>query len=277
MHSLEITIKILSPVVLTSTSNATVMTGTHLAFSDSIIRGVLASRFRREQKLTDEAHNKTFRKIFFGGLKFLPANTENYNYEAIDAGQTFRGEIIGDEQILREMRDGLNLNDDIMTSYVGRSKFTQYGECLMTFGAIKKLSAPQFGDKIFLLLDTPLIPADDCFLSAKEILRTEIADKLSGNIGKVFAAGIEIENFVEPWQMKRPQVTALAAGTVFELQLPALTDNAKKFCTKNFSTASECARKKVLVKCELGRQILLAQARDELALRKNISTPSKIT
>ena len=139
MHSLEITIKTLSPVVLTSTSNATVMTGTHLAFSGSIIRGVLASRFRREQKLTDEAHNKTFRKIFFGGLKFLPANTENYNYEAIDAGQTFRGEIIGDEQILREMRDGLNLNYDIMTSYVGRSKFTQYGECLMTFGAIKKI------------------------------------------------------------------------------------------------------------------------------------------
>ncbi|MBQ3452126.1 MAG: hypothetical protein IJG32_07660 [Selenomonadaceae bacterium] len=321
MHKLEIIIKTLSPCVLTSTSNATIMTGTHSAFSGSIIRGILASRFVTVQKLTDEAHDKTFREIFFGGLKFLPANPEIknqrsivlplslqsgkagtpdgdkiqdllgdeksrrgyksfrgfgvlddgqifraqvktnmfmhmsrsgdkertagrsvdgqiYNYEALDAGQIFRGEIIGDEKILRQLRDGLALDGEQMLAYVGRSKFTQYGKCLVTFKEIDELPAQIFGDKIFLRLDTPLIPAADCFLSAEKILAEEIVGKLGGkfSLGKVFASGVEVENFVVPWGMKRPRVSALAAGTVFELKLSApLTDDDKKFlCAKIF-------------------------------------------
>lgn len=52
------------------------MTETHSTFSGLIIRGVLAARFVEVQKLTDEAHDKTFREIFFGNLKFLPATPE---------------------------------------------------------------------------------------------------------------------------------------------------------------------------------------------------------
>ncbi|MBR6888137.1 MAG: hypothetical protein IKN16_06790 [Selenomonadaceae bacterium] len=314
MHKLEIVIKTLSPCVLTSTSNATVMTGTHSAFSGSIIRGILASRFVTVQKLTDEAHDKTFREIFFGGLKFLPANPEVlgkrafvlplslqsgkagtpdgdkiqdllgdeksrrgyknfrgfgmlkgkeifkaqvktnmfmhmsrsgekertagrsvdgqiYNYEALDAGQVFRGEIIGDEKLLRQLRGGLALDGNQMLAYVGRSKFTQYGKCLVTFKEIDELPAQIFGDKIFLLLDTPLIPIADCFLSAEKILGEEIVGKLGEkfSLGKVFASGVEVENFVVPWGMKRPRVSALAAGTVFELKTAApLTDDERK-------------------------------------------------
>ena len=258
MHRLEFVIKTLSPCVLTSTSNATIMTGTHSAFSGSIVRGILASRYVAVQKLNDEAHDKTFREIFFGGLKFLPANPEMlnkrtfvlpaslqsgkagtddgdkiqdllgeekprrgyksfrgfgvldggkifkpsvktnmfmhmsrssakertagrsvdgqiYNYEALDAGQVFRGEIIGDENLLRQLRGGLALDGDKMSAYVGRSKFTQYGKCLVTFGNIEQLSAQKFGEKIFLRLDTPLIPAADCFLDAERILSVEVA------------------------------------------------------------------------------------------------------
>lgn len=314
MHKLEIVIKTLSPCVLTSTSNATIMTGTHSAFSGSIIRGILASRFVTVQKLTDEAHDKTFREIFFGGLKFLPANPEMqskrafvlpmslqsgkagtpdgdkiqdllgeekprrgyksfrgfgvlvgdkifktqvktnmfmhmsrsgenertagrsvdgqiYNYEALDAGQIFRGEIIGDEKILRQLRDGIALDGNQIQAYVGRSKFTQYGKCLVTFGEIDELPAQIFGNKIFLRLDTPLIPAADCFLSAEKILMEEIIKKFGGkfSLGKVFAAGVEVENFVVPWGMKRPRVSALAAGTVFELKTNSpLTDDDEK-------------------------------------------------
>ena len=76
MHRLELPIKTLSPCVVTSTSNATVMTGTHKNFSGSIIRGILASCFVAVQTITDEAHDETFRELFFGGLKFLPANPE---------------------------------------------------------------------------------------------------------------------------------------------------------------------------------------------------------
>ena len=45
MHRLKFSLKTLSPVVVSSMSNPTVMTETHLTFAGSIIRGVLASRF----------------------------------------------------------------------------------------------------------------------------------------------------------------------------------------------------------------------------------------
>ena len=322
MYRLKIFLKTLSPIVLTSASNSTVMTETHISFSGAIIRGIFASRFVEVHKLTDEAHDKNFRKLFFGDLKFLPANPEIlnkrsfvlplslqsgksgtsdenkvqdlladenpgrgyksfrgfgiedngkfftakvktnifmhmsrssdaerlsgksedggiYNYEAIDNGQTFCGEIIGDEETLNELREGLNLDGGKMIAYVGRSKFTQYGKCLVTFGNVEEIPVKNFSDKIYLRLDTPLIPVDDCFISAEKILTEEIANKLGENfsIGKVFASGIEVENFVVPWSMKRPRLSALAAGTVFELKISApLTDTDKNFLHEKIYT-----------------------------------------
>ncbi len=305
MHRLKFSIKTLSPTILTSENNS---------FSGSIIRGVLASRFVEVQKLKDEAHDKTFREIFFGDLKFLPANLEIlnqrsfvlplslqkakagtsdddkvfdsfkaknllrgcknfrglgvlvdkkiysaqvktnifthmsrngdkerlagrsidepiYNYEAIDAEQNFQGEILGDGKILKKLRDGLNLDGNKMVAYVGKSRFTQYGKCLVTFSAVEKVPTEKILKKSFLRLDTPLIPADDCFISAKKILEAEVVEKLGGNfsLGKIFAASVEIENFVIPWGMKRPRVSGLAAGSVFELKASdALTADDKK-------------------------------------------------
>ena len=306
MHRLNFSLRTLSPIVLSSASNSTVMTETHSAFGGSIIRGILARRFVEVQKLTDEAHDKIFREIFFGDVKFLPANpvvadkrsfvlplslqsgkagtddadlvqdltadeksrqgyknfrgfgvlidgeffTANvrtnifmhmsrsgdaerlagrsisgqvYNYEAIDSEQDFRGEILGDEKNLQRLIDGLNLDGGKMIAYVGRSRFTQYGKCLLEFGDVEKISAPNFSDKVYLRLETPLIPQAENFLSARDILAAEVCNK----IGKVFAAGVEIENFVVPWGMKRPRVTALAAGSIFELKASELTADEK--------------------------------------------------
>ena len=313
MHRIKISLRTLSPLVLSSASNSTVMTETHSTISGSIIRGVLASRFVQVKKLKDEAHDKTFRELFFGGLRFLPANPalkgkrsfvlplslqsgkagtpdgdkvkdlldgtepprgyksfrgfgvldggkifsaqvktnmfmhmsrsselerlagrsvdgQIYNYEAIEGGQMFRGEVIGDERLLRQLLDGLNLDGGNLMAYVGRSRFTQYGKCLLTFGEVEPLPAQNFGKKIFLRLDTPLIPADDCFISAADVLAREVADKPGEkfSVGKVFAAGVEVENFVVPWGMKRPRVAALAAGTVFELKADNLSKDEKK-------------------------------------------------
>lgn len=315
MYRLKFSMQTLSPVVLSSASNSTVMTETHSTFGGSIIRGVLARRFVEVQKLTDEAHDKTFHEIFFGGVKFLPANpavaekrsfvlplslqsgkagtdSENavqdlladaasrqgyknfrglgvlidgqfikadvrtnifmhmsrsgdderlvgksrggqvYNYEAIDTDQKFFGEIIGDEKILRRLLDGLNLDDGKMIAYVGRSRFTQYGKCRLTFGDVEKIDAPEIDGEIFLRLETPLIPLDDCFLSARDILSAEVC----GKIGAVFAAGVEVENFVVPWGMKRPRVSALAAGTVFAVDVSGLTAEAKKILAEKIYT-----------------------------------------
>lgn len=319
MHSLRFSVKTLSPVVLSSMSNPTVMTETHLSFSGSIIRGVLASRFVKVQNLEDEAHNETFREFFYGGLKFLSANPEVlkqrsfvlpnslqrgksgtsnedqiidlldadkiprgyktfrgfgvlkdqtfhrlqvpknifmhmsrngdserlagksidgqiYNYESIDAGQKFCGEILGEENILRQMLNALKVDDSLII-YVGRSRFTQYGKCLMTFEGIEAIDAEKVSGKVSLRLDTPLIPKADCFLSAKEILQREVADNLGGTVGKVFASCVEVENFVESWSMKRPRVMALAAGTVFELNVAGNFSTEKLF--KGFGMRTE--------------------------------------
>ena len=104
--------------------------------------------------------------------------------------------------------------------------------------ASQALPTQNFSNKIFLLLDAPLIPVDDCFINAQEILQTEIVDKLGEkfSLGKVFAAGVEVENFVVPWAMKRPRVMALAAGTVFELNATDLTDDDKKILAEKIFT-----------------------------------------
>ena len=327
MNRVKFSIKTLSPVVMSSMSNTTIMTGTHSAFSGSIIRGVLASLYVEIQKLGDAAfQDKTFREIFYGNLKFLPANPEVsnkrsfvmpqslqkakagstnendiqdlltaenpkkgykslrgygivdgdkiftatvkknifmhmsrtgenkrpdgkiiyerlagrsdsgqiYNYESIDAGEIFQGEILGDEKILRKLFDGLKLNGDELTAYVGKSRFTQYGKCHFMFEKIEKVAAQNISEKMYLRLDTPLIPIDDAFISAEKILQDEVVAVLnelcgkSFKIGKVFSSGVEIENFVVPWSMKRPRIMGLAAGTVFELSTDTLTDGDKK-------------------------------------------------
>lgn len=329
MNRLSFSIKTLSPIVLSSTSNSTVMTETHSAFSGSIIRGILASRFVEVKQLNKTAYkDEDFREIFFGGVKFLPANPavvnqrsfvlplslqkgkdgtddadkiqdllddkesrqgyksfrgfgvldgkevskvsvrtnifmhmsrssdderlagrsadgQIYNYEAIDAEQNFCGELLGDEKVLRKLLDALNLDKGQLTAYVGRSKFTQYGKCLVTINDVEEIPEEKFHERIFLRLDTPLIPLADCFLTAKEILEAEVVSKLGEkfSLGKVFASCVEIENFVVPWLMKRPRVLALAAGSVFEVNAPNLTDDDKKILVEKifagFGTRTE--------------------------------------
>lgn len=313
MNSIKFSVRTLSPVIMSSGSNTTVMTGTHSAFSGSIIRGVLAERYVKAQKLSDAFNDKTFREIFYGGLKFLPANPEIsgarsivlplslqkakagsdnenniqdllteenpergykslrgygivtgdkiqtakvaknifmhmsrssdeerlagksidgqiYNYESLDAGQTFQGEIIGDAEILQKFIAGLKLNGKKLAAYVGRSRYTQYGKCEFTFGEVEKIVAQDLAGTVYLRLETPLIPAVDTFLSAKEILQKEVVKELGGNftLEKIFSAEVEVENFVVPWSMKRPRVKALAAGTVFALSATGTPADGEK-------------------------------------------------
>lgn len=149
-----------------------------------------------------------------------------YNYEALEKGQTFFGQILGAADDLKD----LQLEDKEFEARLGRSKFTQYGNCKFIFGSIEKIELPEFGEKIYLRLESPLISADDNFMSAEKILQAEVIEKLGANfkLGKVFAAGVEVENFVMKWGMKRPRVMALAAGTVFEIGTKNLTDADKK-------------------------------------------------
>ena len=298
MYEIKFSIKTLAPVVVSAASNATLMTKSHDEISGSMIRGLLANRYIKEKNLGKAYEDKNFRKLFYGGLKFMSAtpaiadkrsfvlplslqrgkkgtdaekNVQDllsvektpagykslrgygivdgdkiftasvkknifmhmsrsesaerisgksevghiYNYESLDEGQIFCGKILGAEHLLKE----LQLENKTFVDCIGRSRSTQYGKCEFTFGAIEEIEPQEFGEKIYLCLESPLIPLNDNFISAEKILQTEVIEKLGANfsLGEIFASGTEIENFVNVWGMKRPRVQALAAGSVFEI------------------------------------------------------------
>ena len=127
----------------------------------------------------------------------------------------------------------MQLQNKNFTARLGRSKFTQYGKCKFTFGNIEEIKTADFGKKFYLRLESPLIPFEDNFICAEKILTDEVVKKLGANfkLGKIFASGVEIENFY--MTMKRPRVTALSAGTVFEIDAENLTPADKKIlCEK---------------------------------------------
>ncbi len=323
MYRLNFKIETLSPVVISSMSNSTIMTGSHSEIGGSIIRGVLASKYVAEKNLGNRAHaDKNFTELFYGGLKFLSANLgiegkrsfnlplslqrgkkgtpeENkildlltveetppgyktlrgygavdggkifsasanknifmhmsrsaanerisgksneghiYNYEALEEGQIFCGEILGEKSLLEK----LNLQNKTFEARVGRSKFTQYGKCKFTFANIEEIKPADFGEKFYLRLESPLIPFEENFIGAEKVLTDEVIKKLGENfkLGKIFSSGVEVENFY--MTMKRPRVMALAAGTVFEIISENLTPADKKIiCEKiygGFGTRTE--------------------------------------
>ena len=70
MKKAVIYVETLSPVVLSTENNSTVVTETKEFFSGTVLRGVLAARYIQQQKLKKKAHrDKTFRKLFFGGIR----------------------------------------------------------------------------------------------------------------------------------------------------------------------------------------------------------------
>ncbi len=150
-----------------------------------------------------------------------------YNYESVDAGQRFVGEVIGDEEVLSRFQMALGLTGDTFLASVGRSRFTQYGKCrLRLFGIepLPKADTPA-GDTLFLVLDAPFLPLSGESQDAQAALR-EIVDELNRRKGEnvfslvensVFASLSETENFVGVWGMRRPRITAVASGSVFGL------------------------------------------------------------
>ena len=74
MKQITMTIRTLSPVVLSAMSNATVMTASHSYFSGPIVRGILASRYIQQRELGVHAEeDEAFLSLFFDKLRFVAA------------------------------------------------------------------------------------------------------------------------------------------------------------------------------------------------------------
>ena len=321
MERMKLTVTTLSPVVIPATSDTTVMTATQDYFSGTVLRGVLAAAYIRQNRLKGKAHeDKAFQQLFFGDLRFVDAypslkgergivlplslqkdkagteicdlfepkadmagykscrgiglvrpkqekilslpvrkrvslhmsrekederisgrseDGDIYNYEAIEPGQEFVGEIIGEAAQLNQLRAALNLMNGKMDCYIGRSKYTQYGKCSLKIDEPETLEndLKAKGNHVYLRLDTPFLPIVQVAggkrqpvsfgFSAKDVLQV-IADELNEKMGQpgafripektIFASSVEIDNFVGVWGMKRPRELALSAGSVFAIE-----------------------------------------------------------
>ena len=99
-----------------------------------------------------------------------------YNYKELEAGQIFCGEILGDKDSLKN----LQLENNFFVECIGRSRFTQYGKYEFNFSKIEEIKYKEVGEKFSMRLESPLLSANDNFISTEKILQTEIIEKLGG-------------------------------------------------------------------------------------------------
>lgn len=161
-----------------------------------------------------------------------------YNYEAVEKGVCFEGEIFGEEAALESFLAAMGTTE--WTAQAGRARHAQYGTCrveLVLADFVPQSIEPDAKNRIYLRLETPLLAEDDLLSSADATLR-QIVDHLDesgtekfflppynaaqtvedGDVeNRIFADFAEVDNFVGVWGMKRPRAVALAAGSIFAL------------------------------------------------------------
>lgn len=146
-----------------------------------------------------------------------------YNYESIDANQTFQGAIYGEAEDLRHLAETIAPQGTVVTR-IGRSKQTQYGLCQIQFGDIEPLSMTTLTAQhaLYLRLDSPMIMRQagtidefwqPFFKELHDTFHIQVKLKPFGT----FAMSQEIKNFVRIWGMYRPVEQALGAGSVVTL------------------------------------------------------------
>ena len=332
MKKIRVKIETLSPIVLTTRTNTTVMTSSHDFFSGTLVRGMLAERYIEAKNLGSQAQeDEDFLGLFFDKLRFVaaypvrasdgkrasfvPASVQRlkdgeavrdllsdapeagyktlrgfaviedggiekvdvaknislhmsrsnvkerqgkergssslerlagrsrdgaiYNYEAVEKGVRFEGEVFGEDAALESFMDALGTAS--WTAQAGRARHAQYGACRVQLEPVEFMPEsvePDADNRINLRLETPLLAADDLLSSAAAALQ-QIVDRLNeGTAGEfslhaydpkrsaaqgdventVFADFVEVDNFVGIWGMKRPRAVALAAGSVFAVE-----------------------------------------------------------
>ena len=332
MKKIRVKIETLSPIVLATRTNTTVMTSSHDFFSGTLVRGMLAERYIEAKNLGAQAQeDEDFPGLFFDKLRFVaaypvrasdgkraslvPASVQRlkdgeavrdllsdapeagyktlrgfvviedggiekvdvaknislhmsrsnvkerqnrereisslerlagrsrdgaiYNYEAVEKGVRFEGEIFGEDAALESFM--AVLGDASWTAQAGRARHAQYGACRVQLELVEFVPEsvePDADNRINLRLETPLLAADDLLSSAAAALQ-QIVDRLNeGTAGgfslhaydpkrsaaqgavenTVFADFVEVDNFVGIWGMKRPRAVALAAGSVFAVE-----------------------------------------------------------
>lgn len=145
---------------------------------------------------------------------------EIFNYESIDAGQKFEGEIIGEDTDLETLCTSFGKSFEIN---IGRSRSAQYGKVTFEFLKDKPEDIPvnsASGEISLTFLSDTIIYNEQGFSTTdKKDFEATLKDKLrnSVEIKKAFIKTGEIENFVSVWKLRKPSETCFLMGSCFLL------------------------------------------------------------
>jgi len=147
-----------------------------------------------------------------------------FNYESIDANQTFEGTIYGDDNCIGEFYKQFSELNQIK---IGRSKTSEYGRVQLFFVQPEN----KLEDNIILnedetisltfLSNVILYDKNGSSSCSMQTLEEYLKEKISGlsEIKKAFLRTEEIENYVSVWKLKRPSEVSFQAGSCLLLNI----------------------------------------------------------
>ncbi|MCX7991566.1 MAG: hypothetical protein N2999_05995 [Proteobacteria bacterium] len=169
------------------------------------------------------------KRIFFHNAIDYQAGTTKegfiFNYEAIEEGQFFYGEISGEKEDIEELMGTIGYDD--INCRVGKSRNAQYGNIIIKF--TDKTLKPYLQEdisvqdgKITMLCLSDLIISNEMGLSSCSVKDMERYLKiLTGNqdlkIENAIFRVYEVEGFVSVWRMRRYKQWAFEKGSSFLL------------------------------------------------------------
>ena len=145
-----------------------------------------------------------------------------FNYESLNAGQEFYGEIYGDISDLELLKD---IFGSKFTTRLGRSKNTQYGMAEFIFMddiSLVESDVSLERDEVILTFLSPVILYNDNGFPdiSEETLRKYVTDALGTEqffIEKYYARSEDVEKYINVWGLKKPLERALSAGSSYKI------------------------------------------------------------
>ena len=236
---------------------------------DGTLVDFIESLEEKEKKKPKKRINRRHARIFQGNLETLNVKIErNYHnarannrrigralgtegpdggaffrYEAIQAGQSFQGAVLGSDDHLKNLRAWLKEMDSIR---LGRSRSAQYGEAKFEWiGDVQKLTGlvewvgfipvqerPNLDNRLIITTLSPLLAVNDSGHPDTRFPKSELAELLKVDVSKLtlqfsYTRTEMISGYHTHLCLPRQQFRAIAAGSVFEFKLPQCVSDTR--------------------------------------------------
>lgn len=190
-----------------------------------------------------------------------------YNYESIDAGQTFIAYVYGEEEELKRLESGLPWDKNQLSVRCGRSRRTGYGLCQIRKGKIEdipcnvKAVAKSIAEKetLCLRLDSTLLGTqrlgatvygiNGVGQTVLEELKSIFGEKIDSvdTLSKAAFGSMEkVQGFVGIWGVYRPEAMGLSAGSILQIKTQG------KWTKEELYTLHEILHRGIGERCEEG-------------------------